>query len=229
MGKDASATANAVDWLGRHPSAILLAVQLLGVLLYPLFGDRGGRALFGAFGILVLALTVWVINVNPGVKWVGWLLAALAVVLSLLAAIGGHEEWLAASFLLQAVLYLYAAGALTAYMLDDNKITVEDLFAIGATFTLLAWGFAFAYAACQLQFPGSFAGAVDPERARTWMELLFLSFTTLSSTGLSDVFPLSPAARAVSMLEMFAGVMFMALVVSRLVGLIGARGVSRTP
>ncbi|MEE9879034.1 MAG: two pore domain potassium channel family protein, partial [Stenotrophomonas maltophilia] len=37
--------------------------------------------------------------------------------------------------------------------------------------------------------------------------------------GLSDVVPLHPQARALVMLEQFAGVMYIGLVVSRLVGL----------
>jgi hypothetical protein len=51
------------------------------------------------------------------------------------------------------------------------------------------------------------------------MELLFLSFTTLSSVGLGDIIPLLPMARALVMIEEFAGVMYLALVVSRLVAL----------
>jgi hypothetical protein len=126
----------------------------------------------------------------------------------------------AAGFVFEAILYLYAAGTITAYMLGDARITTDDLFAIGATFTLLAWAFAYAFAACQLIVPGSFAGAVDPESPRSWIELLFLSFSTLSSTGLSDIVPVLPMARALIMLEMFAGVMYVALVVARMVGLV---------
>ena len=51
------------------------------------------------------------------------------------------------------------------------------------------------------------------------MELLFLSFTTLTSTGLSDVVPVTAHARAVSMIEQLAGVGYVALFVSRIVGL----------
>ena len=51
------------------------------------------------------------------------------------------------------------------------------------------------------------------------MELLFLSFTTLTSTGLSDVVPARAFARALVMLEQLAGLAYVALVVSRLVGL----------
>ena len=60
---------------------------------------------------------------------------------------------------------------------------------------------------------------MNPELPRSWMELLFLSFSVLSSVGLSDIIPIRPEARALVMLESFAGVMYIALVVSRLIGL----------
>jgi hypothetical protein len=41
----------------------------------------------------------------------------------------------------------------------------------------------------------------------------------MSSTGIGDVIPITVHARAVASLEMFVGVMYLALVVSRLIGL----------
>lgn len=211
---------NAWSLLHRHPSAFLLAVQLLGILLYPVMEDTdAGRALFGAFGIGVMALAVWVVNRSPAINWIGWLLATPAVALSLLATWGGQTQLLVWAYLLEGALYFYAAAGLIAYMLGDHRVTADELFAAGATFTLLAWGFAFAYAVCQVWYPGSFTAAVDSDQPRSWVELLFLSFTTLSATGLGDVVPITPPARALAMLEMFSGVMYVALVVSRLVGL----------
>jgi hypothetical protein len=212
--------AGAFASLRRHPSGVLLAVQLLGVLLYPLMEETGaGRALFNAFGVLVLALVLWVVVRSPTANWIAGLLAAPAVVFSMLGGWGGQPQWLVWAQLLESALYFYAAGGLIAYMLGDHQVTADELVAAGATFTLLAWGFAFAYSACQILVPGSFAAAVDPQAARSWMELLFLSFTTLSGVGLGDVLPIRPWARALVMLEEFAGVMYIALVVSRLVGL----------
>ncbi|MBU2332416.1 MAG: two pore domain potassium channel family protein, partial [Gammaproteobacteria bacterium] len=92
-------------------------------------------------------------------------------------------------------------------------------FAVGATFTLLAWAFAYAYAACQLVAPGSFVANLQPDEPRSWMELLFLSVTVLSGVGLGDILPLRPVARALVMLEEIAGLMYIALVVSRVIGL----------
>ena len=51
------------------------------------------------------------------------------------------------------------------------------------------------------------------------MELLFLSFTTLTSTGLSDIVPVLPHARSFVMLEQIAGMLYLALVVPRMVAL----------
>jgi hypothetical protein len=84
---------------------------------------------------------------------------------------------------------------------------------------LVAWGFAYLYVFVQVLVPGSFTAAVAPSNDRTWMELLFLSFTTLSSTGLSDVVPITSWGRSVVMIEQLAGLGYVAMVVSRLVGL----------
>ena len=56
--------------------------------------------------------------------------------------------------------------------------------------------------------------------------MLFLSFTTLTSTGLSDVIPIKPFARSVVMVEQCLGLAFIAMLVSRVVGLlvISSRG-----
>ena len=203
----------------RHPSAFLLAAQLLSLLVYPLIDDgTGGRVLFGAVALVVVPLAVWVVNRSSFVNTIAWLLAIPAMLLTVLAVVFENDALLPFSALLEAALYFYAAASLISYMLHDHKVTADELFAAAATFTLLAWGFAYAYFVCQAWYPGSFTG-FEPDRPRTWMELLFYSFTNLSATGLGDVLPVSAPARVLTMLEQFAGVGYIATVVSRLIGL----------
>ncbi|HEY1075536.1 MAG TPA: ion channel [Fontimonas sp.] len=212
----------------RHPSAFLLAVQLLSLVLFPLFDGRpDGRTAFGAFGVAVLMLAVLAIRRSPLPNWPAWLLAVPALLCSLLAVALDSSTLLLAALPLEALLYLYTAASLIAYMMADQRVTSDELFAAGATFTLLAWGFAYAFLLCQEMHPGSFVGLVEPERPRLWIELLFLSFTTLSAVGLGDVVPVSSPARVLVMLEQFAGVGYVAVVVSRLIGLTILR--NRTP
>lgn len=204
----------------RHPSAFLLAAQLVSLILYGVFeGVPGGRILLGAFGTLILMLVVWVVIRSPATSWVAWLLAAPAVILSLLAWLYANPALLIWSALLEAALYFYGAGSLIIYMMEDDRVTLDELFAAGATFTLIAWGFAFLYLVCETWHPGSFTGGTLPEQPRTFIELMFLSFANLSATGLSDIMPTTPPARVMVMFEQFTGVAYIAVIVSRLIGM----------
>jgi hypothetical protein len=208
------------EFAKRQPSAVLLAAQLAAILIYPfLEGGAAGRSIFSVFGIAILGLVVLAVRSSPALTWVSVLLALPATVLLLVQAITGDDALLPYSSAFESALYFYAAGSLLFYMLEDHEITRDELYAVGATFTLVAWAFAYAYVVCQAVEPNSFTAAVDPRDARTWMELLFLSFTTLTSTGLSDVVPIKPFARSLVMVEQLAGLGYVAMVVSRLVGL----------
>jgi hypothetical protein len=214
----------------RDPSAVLFAAQLASLLVYPALEGRGaGRALFSVLGIAILGLVVRAVRASPILTWIGVLLGVPASLLLLAQAISGSDDLLPYSSAFEAVLYFYAAAGLIAYMLADYEITRDELFAVGATFTLVAWGFAYLYTVCQAISPHSFTAAVDPNGDRTWVELLFLSFTTLSSTGLSDIVPIRPFARSLVMFEQLAGIAYVAMVVSRLVGLTVMRRVRRGP
>ncbi|HET6821223.1 MAG TPA: potassium channel family protein [Anaerolineales bacterium] len=212
-----------LDWraLARtHPSAFLLAAQLLSLVLYAVFdGSSSRRVVLSALGVVILILVVWVITRSPAINWIAWVLVAPAIVLSLLFILFDHPTLLIGSALLEAALYFYGAGSMVAYMMKDYRVTTDELFAAGATFTLLAWGFAYLYLACQTWLPGSFVGMINPGQPRTFLELLFLSFTNLTAAGLGDILPVTPPARVLVMIEQFAGIGYVAVVVSRLIGM----------
>ena len=212
-----------MDWRAltrRHPSAFLLAAQLLSLVLYAALDENSsGRVLLGLVGLLILALVVWVIDRSPALNWIGWVLVAPAIVLSLLYIVFDNPMLLIWSSVLEAVLYFYAAGSMVAYMMKDYRVTTDELFAAGATFTLLAWGFAYFYLICQTWSPDSFVGITNPGQPRTFLELLFLSFTNLTAAGLGDILPVTPPARVIVMLEQFVGIGYVVVVVSRLIGM----------
>jgi Ion channel len=209
-----------LELMKRQPSAILLTAQLAAVLIYPFMETSdAGRALFSIFGIAILGLVLVAVRRSPANTWLGVALAVPATVLLLIQAITGEDDLLPWSSALEAILYLYAAAALIAYMLEDHEITRDELWAIGATFTLVAWAFAYMYIVVQAIEPGSFAAAVDPAEDRTWVEFLYLSFTTQTSTGLSDVVPIKSFARSLVMIQQLAGLGYVAVFVSRLVAL----------
>ena len=216
--------------LRHYPSSALLAVQLVGVVMYALLDDgrtgRVGQVVLSLFGLLVLGMVLRVVRQSPAANSWAMGLAASVLVLWIWQWVSPGTHLLLLISVLEALFYLYAAGALIAYLLQDDTATTDELMAAGATFTVLAWAFAHLYMACQLLVPGTFPAAVRPDEPRTWFELLFLSFTTLAGVGLSDIAPVKPMGRALVMLEELAGVMYIAGVVSRLVALTVTRRAS---
>ena len=211
--------------LWQQPSAVLLAAQLIGVLLYPFMDESPvGRAALSLFSLLVLFLAVRAVQASPALLWVAVLLGLPIVVLTIVEIFDPlNSAVILGSSVLHAVFYFYTSFALLRYMFVDRFVTTDELWATGATFTVVAWGFAYTFMAVQVIWPGSFTAAIAPEAPRTWFELLFLSFTNLTSVGLSDITPVMAQARSWVMIEQVAGLMYVALVISRIVGLTIAR------
>jgi hypothetical protein len=135
--------------LRREPSGWLLGGQLLSLLLYPLLENSDvGRALFNAVGIGLLGLVVLAVRHVARVPWVAIALGFAATVLLIVQAVRGDTGLSPWASSVEAVLYFYAAGALIAYMLADHEVTRDELFAVGAAFTLVAWAFAHVYVVC---------------------------------------------------------------------------------
>lgn len=218
------ALASTWGWLRTHPSAVLMLTQLAGIAIYPFLGDAApGRAVFSTLGLLVLVLATFAVRATEVLSWVLLVIGGPLVVLTIWEVLHPDAGGVViASSILHAVFYFYTAYALIRYMFHDDVITTDEIWATGATFTVVAWGFAYLYAAVQVAWPGSFTAAVDPEADRSWVELLFLSVTTLTSTGLSDVVPVLPHARSVVMLEQIAGMLYIALVIARVTALLSA-------
>jgi hypothetical protein len=108
-------------------------------------------------------------------------------------------------------------------MFRDAIVTPDELWATGATFTVVAWAFAYVFMVVQVIWPGSFVDGTGSTGPHTWFELLFLSFTNLTSVGLSDIVPVLPQSRSWVMIEQVAGLLYVALAISRVIGLTIAR------
>ena len=96
-------------WWGKvdtHPSAVLLVVQLVGVLLYPFMENPFGRVGFEAFGALVLGLAIWSVRDSPGPTWIAIVLGVAASALSIADAVSHSPALELASAILHAAVLL---------------------------------------------------------------------------------------------------------------------------
>ena len=205
--------------LTAHPSAMLLGAQLLQVLAYPfLGGSRVGGAALGVIGMLAVGSAVLAVRRTPNVSRVVFFLGAPTIVFTLLeATFYENSAIILVSGLLHAPFYFYVSYAMLRYLFHDDVVTTDEYYATGAAFTVVAWGFTYLFAAIQVVWPDSYINADGFDRS--WFELLYLSFSTLTSVGLSDIVAVGEQARSLLMVEMMVGVFYVAMVVSRMVGL----------
>ncbi len=201
--------------IGRHPSATLLAAQLVAVIAYPfLSGTEAGRAVLGALQLVVIANAVRAVRPTPALTYMAVVLGMPTMVFAVWEAVSSDTQWVViTSAALHVPFYAYVSYAFMRYLFSDDRVTTDELWATAAAFTVVAWGFAYLYEGVQAIWPGSFGASHD------WYDLLYFSFTNLTSVGVSDLVPALGHARSAVILEQVAGVFYLALVVSRLVGL----------
>jgi hypothetical protein len=205
--------------LRKQPSAFLLAVQILVILLLPFLESSDyGRAVISLLSLSALITAVFTVRSTPALTWLSVTLALPAAVFEIWSLVDDRAVIVALAHSFLAVFYFYTAYALISYMFEDAWVTKDELFAVGACFTVLVFAFAYVFLAIQEVYPNSFTSFDGPGQ-RTFLELLYYSGANLTSVGLSDVGPIRPEARAMGTVEQLAGVMYVAMVISRLVAL----------
>jgi hypothetical protein len=213
----------------EHPSAILLVCQLGAVIVYPFLDDAPvGRTVLGVTSMLVVGLALWAVRRTPALNVVAFSLGLPALVLTVLETVSGRSDTiLVLSAVFHAPFYFYVAVGLIRYLFHDTHVSADEFFAVGAAFTVVAWGFCYVFQGIEAALPGSFAGLGSSTDPQTWFDLLFLSFTTLTNTGLSDIVPVGGHARSMVMLEQFTGVMYLGLLLARIIAMASERNRER--
>jgi hypothetical protein len=212
--------------IAAQPNAWLLLALVALVAIFPfLESSREGRAAIAVFDLLILGLALRAARATGPEARLGYVLALPAVALHIAASLASSDALYMASFATQAIFHAFVVACLLRYMLRDEVMTLDELFAAAGLYVLLAFVFAYLYALLERYLPGSFLinPAVNPDGFVSWWELLYFSFTCLTSVGFGDITPATDHARSLVMIEQMMGVLYLALVISRLVTLQAAR------
>jgi hypothetical protein len=208
--------------ISRLPNAWLLLALLLLVMVYPFLQDLPlGRALIAFFDPAILALALVAARASGAEGRVGLLLVLPAIALHVFGAMGGSTGVYVASLLAQAVFHAFVVVCLLRYVLRDTVMTPDEMFGAANLYVLAAFVFGYVYAALEVLQPGAFAinPVNNPDGVVGWWDLLYFSFTCLTSVGFGEITPVSDHARSLVMVQQMAGVLYIALVISRLVSM----------
>jgi hypothetical protein len=105
------------------------------------------------------------------------------------------------------------------FLVIAQSITRDVLYGAVALYLLLGAIFVPIFGLLDLIIPGSIRDSSFPNAAVQWQQLVYFSYTTLTSSGYGDILPVSWWARSAANLEMVAGVLFITIVMARLVAL----------
>ena len=209
------------------PNAGLLLALLAQVLSFPWLSRlEGGRLALVAFDWVILVLALRAARATGLEARVGWVLLLPAVALHATEVLLGGDGLYVASQLAQAAFHGFVATCLLRYVLRDEVMTLDELWALASLYVLLAFVFAYLYAVVEQLAPGAFFinPSNNPDGVTGWWELLYFSFTCLTSVGFGEITPVSDVARSLVMIQQVAGVLYLAIVISRLMAMQARRG-----
>ena len=205
------------------PNAWLLFALVLQVLTYPFLEHHpSGRAAMAIFDLVILLLALRASRAGGYETWLGYVLVVPAMILHAAAAFTDETSFLySLSLISQALFHAFVVLCLLRYMLRDEIMTRDELFAAAGLYVLMAFVFAYLYALIEHWQPGAFVINVanNPRGLTRWWDLLYFSFTCLTSVGFGEITPANDHARSLVMIQQMIGVLYFALVVSRLVTL----------
>jgi hypothetical protein len=206
--------------MGRGPCTWLLLALLGLVLVYPYIETGAfGRILLGILFSLVLVGGAHAIGQNKRLLIPRIGLAALGIALQWTAILSGARLATQFAAITYATFLAIAIAEVLRYIMKRGPITADKLHGALAGYIMMAVLWAFIYALIESVRPGSFAQAIPLSEPGAFFRFLYFSFATLTTTGFGDVTPATDQARSVVMIEEFAGVFFVGVLIARLAGL----------
>lgn len=206
-------------------TALLIFELLVLFLAVPIAAtlDLQGPLIGGFAILLTLILAVTVLSHSMAAR-------VLAVVAATVALAGASLRVASPSLLtiwfghVAVILAIAAVSIVIARVVfGRGEVTPHRIRGAVVLYLNIAVAFTSAYRLVLELNPAAFTGASSgrPETA-AFDEMLYFSFTTLTSTGYGEIVPLSPAARSLTNLEAITGQLYLAILLARLVSLYAA-------
>ncbi len=117
--------------------------------------------------------------------------------------------------------YLFTAAIIFKFVLSSARVGQNALFGALSVYLLVGGAFAMVYTVLEALLPGSFHidPLLNPDGLLDTFDFMYLSFTTLTTLGFGDISPVTSQARMLTVFEAIVGVMYLAVIIGRLVGI----------
>lgn len=123
--------------------------------------------------------------------------------------------------------FLFITGTITDHILRSEEVSADTLYGAVCVYLLLGLLWASIYGFLEYVSPGIIfvTNNTDIVDHLTSNEIIYYSYTTLTTLGYGDITSLTPEGRIVSVLEAIVGQLFIAFLVARLVAIYTAKAI----
>jgi len=200
----------------------LFLCQVLLLVLFPYLEQPGlPLVLFRLLGGVAFVSGVYGVS-DKRAQWVTALALAIpAGVLNPVVAFRPDPR-IAVPMLVFTLLFLvFTLVSLLRAVVRAERVTHDTIYGALSVYLLMAITWAAAYLLLVTAQPGAITldAVRHPNHRMDWFDCVFYSFVTLTSLGYGDIVPMTAQARSLSMLEAVSGIMYVAVLIARLVGL----------
>jgi Ion channel len=190
--------------------ALLVALPFLGETSH-------GQVLLVIVNVAVLLAAVAAVGRTRASFLIAVMLVLPALVFRLLAVRSGSPGYSAMAYGFNAVFYVFILASLMQYVFRLDLMSRDKLYGAVAAYILIAIFWAQLHGLIQYFYPGAYTSAGQIQDLAI-TDLIYFSFTALSTAGFGDIAPALIQSRYLTVLEMVVGVMFVAILIARLTG-----------
>lgn len=205
----------------RTLTAMLIFLLINVVLIYPLSAAGiTGHVVFGiGFGLLLISGIAATAR-NTVVLVVFTVVALAATITHWVRYVDPTPTLELLDFTASLVSCAMLSAILLIQTFREGEVTGHRIQGAVAVYLLLALTWSFAYSLVGSLDPNAFAESGVPNAVETdTHRYMYFSFVTLTTLGLGDILPMSPAARLLVILESTVGQLFPVILIARLVSL----------
>lgn len=199
--------------LPHRCSYLFLAMLLLLVTLPLLITSNAGRIAAGLINLAILLTAVAAIGRSRASFAAAVLLALPVFGFQVLGLLRDDLSYLLLSWAFSACFYFMTVALLLRYVLLPTVMNTDKLYGAGAIYLMLGIMWMYFYGIIQYFYPGAFSAT---GATLNLYDLLYFSFTVLTTVGFGDIVPVHPVARGMTMMEQIVGVLYVAILIARL-------------
>ena len=205
--------------LAANRNLIVFAAMLLLVVMLPLFDESPlGEWLLAAVTITLVIVATAMNGRSRRLFWLSLLLAVPAVVLRLCAFLPGSAGLLVWSWACTAAVLVVTMLRLLIDIFGAGPVSRDRLFGCATVYLMIGVLWCFLYTIIEELAPGSISGLSASRTVRV-ADLAYFSLNIATNVALTTGMPVSRPAQVLVLLQEYTSVLYMAFVISRLVGL----------